>query len=330
MTHELPRSADGFTELHQHVAMEFEHRLGLLCGAMAVTFGEDRTRDALRVLVLGGAPSPGADASFDDLSWREVLEDGSLDAVELTQPWRDGAEYAAQGVAAREPFNQQTTLEERRSRIDAVIEYGRVMIENGSVLFGDRFMYIWNAVAARAALDFGGTVTAEGLQLLSGVLPAAIRNAVSQGELHPDARGAFLANDARSWLERRRGYCPSRWTDLNDGQEILDPERVITPDELGMIFVPQDADGTPFTPEHVVRGAKSGGGLSITVGLKGSEKQFRDFYKALEALLKMDVPRWRRRNEAGNWGTVRARGAWVKVSKARVDEQLAAMVAEAR
>lgn len=329
MTNELPRSADGFTDLHLSIAMEFEHRLGLLCGALAATFGDARAQGALRFLVLGDAPSPAAAARLDTLSWREILEDRPLDTVELTQPWRDGAEYAAQGVSAREPFDQRTTLEDRRARIEAVIEYGKVMLESGSALFGDRFMYIWRAVAARAAIDFGGTVSAEGLQLLSGVLPAAIRNAVSQGELHPDATGAFLAQEARFWLERRRGYCPSRWPDLNDGQQILDPERVITPDEQGMIFVPQDADGTPFTPEHVVRTAKSGGGISITIGLKGAEQQYKNFYKALEALLKMDVPRWRRRNEAGNWGIVRARGAWVKVNKADIDGQLAAMAAEA-
>ena len=71
------------------------------------------------------------------------------------------------------------------------------------------------------------------------------------------------------------------------------------------------------------------GRISITIGAKGEEVQHRDFYEeALTALAKMDVARWRRRNSAGNWGIVRARGAWVAVSKAEIDRQIAEKQAE--
>ena len=333
MIRPLPSSDDGFTDLHLTIAQEFEFRLERLGRALELTFGREQARTAMRALLVGVATSSSVLATFDELGWQEFLNverGNSLDFLDLTQVWRDGAEYAAQGVAPRERSDGHATLLDRRARIEAVIEHGKVMIECGEALFGGQFMYIWRAVAARAAIDFGGVVSPEGIQLLSGVLSVAIRNAISKGELQPDTSGAIDAAQALKWLERRREFCPSRWTDLSDDQAILDRDSVTTANDQGMIFVPQDADGNPFTPEYVVRAAKSGGGLSITVGLKGDERQFKDFYKALEALLKMDAPRWRRRNAAGNWGIVRARGAWVKVSKAEIDRQLAAKAAEAR
>lgn len=92
--------------------------------------------------------------------------------------------------------------------------------------------------------------------------------------------------------------------------------------------MPQSAEGQAFTPEHVVRSARSGPRISITIGEKGKEAQCHDYYEALIELAKMDVPRWRRRNSAGNWGIVRARGAWVAVSKEEIDQQIAEKLAE--
>lgn len=333
MTPKLPNSDDGFTDLHLSIAMELDLRLAHLGRVLDLTFGQAPTRAALRALLVGDAASTSALAAFDELGWQDFLEaerGRSVDFVALTQVWRDGAEYAAQGVAPREILHGSSTLDDRRARIEALIAHAKAILECGDVLFGNRFNYVWRAVAARAAIDFGGVVSPEGIQLLSGVLPVAIRNAISKGELQLDTTGTIGAGQALKWLERRREFCPSRWTDLRDDQAILDRDNVTTANDEGMIFVPQDAEGKPFTPEYVVRAAKSGGGLSITVGLKGDERQFKDFYEALDALLQMDAPRWRRRNAAGNWGIVRARGAWVKVSKAEIDRQLAAKAAEAR
>ena len=162
----------------------------------------------------------------------------------------------------------------------------------------------------------------EGLQLLSGLSLVGVRNAVSVGDLHPDKDQNVCVEEARNWLARRREFCPSRWRNLADDQWPFDPDEAVTPDEKGMIWVPR-ARGEAFVPDLVVRTARRAPGISITIGAKGEEVQHRDFYEALTALAKMDVARWRRRNSAGNWGIVRARGAWVAVSKAEVDRQIA-------
>jgi hypothetical protein len=331
----FPRDNVGLAILHEEIASTLEDSLVSLGEVLAVAFGEEATNTAMRALVVDachhGKAREELRAGFDSLGWRRYLDEkghSHVDTVNLTQAWRDGAEYAGQGIAPREPFGRPADLDDRKRRIEVVIACARTMLASGGMLFGSSGLHIWKGAIARAAIDFGGTVTTEGLQLLSGVSAAAVRNAVSLGELRPDADGNFAADEAREWLRRRRDFCPSRWTNPNDGQWPFDPDTAASADDAGMVQVPQDADGTPFTPEHVVRAARSAGGLSITVGAKGMEEQHHDFYGALAALARMDVARWRRRNAAGNWGIVRARGAWVAVSKAEVDRQLAAKLAE--
>lgn len=65
----------------------------------------------------------------------------------------------------------------------------------------------------------------------------------------------------------------------------------------GMIRVPVAADGTTFDPCLARNGY-------YTVGAKGAEEKHASFDAALDALTRMDKPRWRRPNAAGNWGIV--------------------------
>jgi hypothetical protein len=332
-TFAFPLDEDEFIDFHMDVAQALASALPALGEVLALTFGEDATHAALRPLILASGSTRSREdqqALFDRVGWRAFFEEHeeSVDWVEATQVWREGAAYAAQGIAPAEPYDQPFSREDRERRVKALITRARTMLEHGAMLFGDTYPEIWKGVAARAAIDFGGTVTLEGLQLLSGISLGAVRNAVSLGELQPDDAGNVPAEQAKTWLLRRRDFCPSRWENPNDGQEPLDTSKIAEPDGNGMILVPQDGDGTPFTPEHVVRPAKSAPGLSITIGAKGSEEQHGDFYAALTALAKMDVARWRRRNAAGNWGIVRARGSWVAVSKVEIDRQLAAKTTE--
>lgn len=331
----LPSHEGELEVLHFELGDELYGCLRALGEVFAVTFGEGPTHAALRSLSVDacfhGAAQEERRASFDRIGWRAYLDEENErtnELLDLMTPWRDGAAYASQGVAPNEPYDVPVSNDDRKRRIKALITQGEVILKHGHRIFDDIFLDIWKGVAARSAIDFGGTVTLEGLKLLSGVSLGAVRNAVSIGELHPDDAGRVDAGQAKAWLARRRDFCPSRWENLNDGQEVLNLERIAQPDEAGMIFVPQDSDGKPFTPEHVVRTAKSGPGLSITIGAKGLEEQHRDYYEALVALAKMDVPRWRRRNDKGNWGIVRARGSWTAVSKAEIDRQLAAKAAE--
>ncbi|MDB5963470.1 MAG: hypothetical protein JWP59_4764 [Massilia sp.] len=332
----FPWDNNGLAILHEQIASALESSLPSMGGMLAITFGEDAAHTAMRAFLIDtryhGEAREKERAKFDGLGWRRYIDEKSqdyVDTVELTQFWRDGAEYAGQGIAPREPFDQPANLNDRKRRVKAVIANARTVLSCNGLFYGSAHFHIWKGVMARAAIDFGGVLSAEGLQLLSGVSAAAVRNAVGLGELHPDDDGKFEADEAKEWLKRRREFCPSRWTNPNDGQDAFDVNRATEADDNGSILVPQDADGTPFTPEHVVRAARNTPGLSITIGAKGAEESHSDFYAALTALAKMDVARWRRRNGAGNWGIVRTRGAWVAVSKAEVDRQLAEKLAEA-
>ena len=56
----------------------------------------------------------------------------------------------------------------------------------------------------------------------------------------------------------------------------------------------------------------------ITVGKKGNEVKYSTFEEALNALIQMDSPYWRRPNEKGNWGIVKGE-YWVRKSNVELN-----------
>lgn len=327
----IPRDADELHALHLQIEDALERGFQKLCEALVLTFGEEPAGAAVSALLVASAdPNRRAAvaAEIGAVGWREVVSSAHntlepFDTTQQAQIWVDGAEYAGQGLAP----SYVTSLEDRERLIQGLIQQSNAFLKNASMIVGDKFDYIWEGVAARGAIDFGGSVSLTGLRLLADLPLTAVRNAVSIGSLHPDADGKVTAEEARSWLARRREFCPSRWKNPSDMQWPFDPDRVVSRDPDGMILVPQAGDDDRFEPDRVVRQARRGTGISITIGAKGEEAQYDDFYDALKALAVMDVARWRRRNSVGNWGIVRARGAWASVPKAYIDRQLAALPA---
>lgn len=76
----------------------------------------------------------------------------------------------------------------------------------------------------------------------------------------------------------------------------------------GMVRVPVAADGTTFGPDLARNGY-------YTVGAKGAEEKHASLEAALDALTRMDKPRWRRPNAVGNWGIVSG-CSWRDIRKA--------------
>lgn len=76
--------------------------------------------------------------------------------------------------------------------------------------------------------------------------------------------------------------------------------------------VPMARDGSVFTRNL------SRGGI-YTVGEKGSEQKFRNFYDALSYLRSMPTAKWRRPNKNGNWGIVSAVD-WVALANHEVNQ----------
>jgi hypothetical protein len=329
----LPRDAEALADAHAESAAALAFGLQGIGEALDLHFGEARTRAAFRALLVD-APSPrkhqaDLQTGFDKLGWRTFLAEmvgvgREVDTLEHTKFIRDALAYAGQGLAPSERPDVPSSVTDRRKRIQALVDDVRKVRRFGHLIYGQRYDFVWKAVAARAALDSDAPVPIDGLQLLPGVSVAAVRNAISAGDLHLDEDETNIPYDeAKSWLARRRAFQPSRWKDLTDDQWPFDPTKATAPDERGMILIPQSADGVLFLPKHVVRGSPRGSGVSITIGPKGDEVQYDDFYEALAALAKADVARWRRRNSVGNWGIVRARGAWVAFQTAEIDRQLA-------
>ncbi|KAA2211229.1 hypothetical protein F0Q34_21215 [Pseudoroseomonas oryzae] len=330
----LPHDDEALSLLHERIAHTLTDGLYRVGEVFELTFGKEAAHAAMCSLLLNGigtgAPVTCSSQTYEEADrrgWKEYLDD--LPDIEVTQLWRDGAEYAGQGIAPHEPYEGAPSLDDRRRRVEKIIAHGRVLATCAETIFGKDYLAIWEGVAARAAIDFGGSLTLEGIRLLSGVSLNAVRNAVSLGELNLDKAGRVSSTQAEAWLKRRREFCPSRWKNLQDNQAPFDRILVTGAGDRSNVLVPQDAEGTPFMPQHVVRPAKGRPGISITVGAKGSEEQHSDFFDALKALADMEVARWRRRNSAGNWGIVRARGPWVLVSKAEIERQLAAILKEA-
>ena len=78
--------------------------------------------------------------------------------------------------------------------------------------------------------------------------------------------------------------------------------------EEDYVFVPVASDRTRFEP-----GTRRDQGYQI--GAKGAEVYVTDYFEALGLLSRQATPRWRRPNEAGNWGIVSA-VSWERVRRA--------------
>lgn len=328
----IPRSADELERLHVNASLTLRANLRRLGNEIALLREEGSAAAIMRTLLTNLDPFAQDRAILemrcDEIGWREFLDEQSHDAFdELTGFVRQAAGYGGQGIAPLERADQPASLSERKAQIDQLLAKITAVQSRGSFLLGTDFDYLWRAAKVRQALDFGGRIAVEDLGLVAQLPITAIRNAVSIGQLRPDAAGTLPSEEAVAWLPRRREFCPSRWLNPADDQWPFDPAEVVG-NERGMVWVPQSTEGDAFTPDRVVRPARSTAGISITVGAKGEERQYPDFYDALTALASMRVARWRRRNSAGHWGIVRARGAWVAVSKEEIDRQLAEKLVE--
>lgn len=330
----IPRSDDELGRLHEDASLALRANLHRLSNELALLRDEKSANAIMRALLLEFSPFTHERTTFerryDEIGRREFLDEQAEEALELLEVTgfvRQAAEYGGQGIAPFERPDQPSSLDERKKRIDLLLAKIAALQVEGSFLLGTSFDHLWRAAKARQALDFGGRIAAEDLGLLAQLPITAVRNAISNGQLRPDAAGTVPSAEAEAWLSRRREFCPSRWRNPADNQWPFDPAEIVE-NERGMVWVPQSAEGDAFTPDRVVRPARSTAGISITIGAKGEERQYGDFYDALTALASMRVARWRRRNSAGHWGIVRARGAWVAVSKEEIDQQIAEKLAE--
>lgn len=158
---------------------------------------------------------------------------------------------------------------------------------------------------SRYAIDRGeGDVDLQSLALFGGVTEGRIRNILSSGEGGLEKVGQRVtAASAAGWLKGRKEYFASIW---QQHDEVV-PEAASSDFVDDVVFVPVAADGSFFHPGL----ARSG---KFMIGAKGEEMPYTTFEDALRALQKMATPRWRRPNDAGNWGIVSGRD-WKRVER---------------
>ena len=164
---------------------------------------------------------------------------------------------------------------------------------------------ILNLVLSRHAIDTAdGQVDLSSLSLFGGVTEGRIRNILSSNDSGLEKVGQRVtAASAAAWLKGRKEFFASIW---QQPDEVV-PKAASTNFADDVIFVPVAADGSLFHP-GLARGGK------FMIGAKGEEVSHPTFEEALGALQKMATPRWRRPNDAGNWGIVSGRD-WKRVER---------------
>ena len=101
--------------------------------------------------------------------------------------------------------------------------------------------------------------------------------------------------DVLPWM-LKQGYVPTKGLP-GDGESTVRQGADVPNDVHDLVFVPVARDGSWFGPECRVAGR-------FTVGAKGEEEKYTDYFAALDALVRMPTPRWRRRNANGTPGIV--------------------------
>lgn len=236
-------------------------------------------------------------------TWQEAFE--TYDPV-LTPHWTgtrlidNAGIYGLYGVTPADiPF------EARKAWVDALgarLEEFRSLALSGSHGIVSRII---NLAISRQAIDTGeGEVDLTSLAILGGVTEGRIRNILSSGEGGLEKIGQRVtATSAAAWLKGRKEFFASIWQQPDDeAPEVPSPD---FSDEV--VFVPVAADGSHFHPGLARNGM-------FRIGSKDEERAYDTFEEALAALQKMATPRWRRPNDAGNWGIVSGRD-WKRIER---------------
>ncbi|TLP42174.1 hypothetical protein FDK21_20160 [Cohaesibacter sp. CAU 1516] len=236
-------------------------------------------------------------------TWREAFETYHP-TIALEWPGTllidDAGIYGLYGVTPEKvPLSDRASwVEELTQRLDAFL--ADVHPAPGGVI--DRITKL--ALSRRAIDVLEGELDLVSLALLGGVSEGRVRNILSSSDcpLERSPQGV-TASSAAKWLKGRKEYFASIWQRPDE----VTPEPACADFTGEVIFVPVAGDGSTFGPDLLRNG-------HYTVGAKGAEVQYSSFDAALTALHKMETPRWRRPNTAGNWGIVSGRD-WKRIEK---------------
>jgi hypothetical protein len=196
---------------------------------------------------------------------------------------------------------------------------------------------IHDIAQARLSVDEGVLAApAFGLAWLGGVSPKTIQNSLSRKQLQAGGHGAVDARSARAWLASRSDWPASCWREAIEviaaglAAPFREFEDAGVPDdsaqtddgEADWVFVPRAGDGSLFIPELMRdRG--------WTVGPRGGERTFGDYWRALDTLARAARPCWRRPNPVGAFNVVIGKD-WVRLTRPELELQLKSALAGER
>lgn len=240
------------------------------------------------------------------------------------QEWHEAvpADTHSLGLIVERTFSPAVIAEYEAERADADADAIPGAFEEGAgdvpVGFFHRGILADLVALARARLkvDEGERLTMADIALLLDVKePTVVTNAHRKNFASVEDGNRRYAEpaDALPWMIKQ-GYLPTR---RSSGEAAPAAAEVPADAKAGdnLLFVPVARDGTWFSPE-----CRSGG--RYTVGAKGEEVKFTDYFEALAALVKMPTPRWRRPNANGIPGIV-AGVRFDRVSRAELERALA-------
>ena len=263
--------------------------------AIEIILGKDATAPHLMAMLHGN--------DIDGETWEEVLESyvpsQSLDWVG-SRLLLNANIYGHYGVTPAD-----VPLEARAAWISTLVQQLEQLRQVANPERQGVIARIVNLALSRNAIDAGvGEVDLQSLAVFGGVTEGRIRNILSSGDGGLEKSGQRVtAASAAAWLKGRKEFFASIWQQPDEAA----PEAPSPDFSDEVVFVPVAADGSHFHP-GLARGGK------FMIGAKGEEVQHSSFDEALTALQQMATPRWRRPNEAGNWGIVSGRD-WKRIER---------------
>jgi len=192
----------------------------------------------------------------------------------------------------------------------------------------DRFPRHWVddriiiAAQAREKLDQNESVTPDELAALARVSRKSIMNLAAPGKggvvLQKGSDDQITSESAMRWLLSRPDFRRSIWQQQKNTRmsNRYDLPKQVAPSVVEPLFVPVAGDGSWFSPAE--RQQPDG---HYQVGNGDDEKQFDDYWTALDFLARAASPRWRYADTTGRWRIKMATG-WERKAREVVEALL--------
>lgn len=246
---------------------------------------------------------------FEPRDWAEALDESASDAFSswlIGEQLHELAAYAEYGIVLgnRDAGQREEHLKTLIASAEAFLAESPLRHWNVGPEGETELEKLVRQATNRWALDHKEPIEPKALATFGGLAERSIRNMMAgAGRVFSQKYGRIPAHEALAWLDTRESFWNSIWREQPEQDHLRDSESPIA----SPVFVPVARDGSVFHP-GIHRNDR------FTVGPKGDERQFTDFYQALEELQKMPVPYWRRPNEKNAYGIVRG-VRWMRLDR---------------